>query len=225
MGTGYVIEPWNSRIYASFGTGFKAPSIFQLFSSFGNPQLEAETARSLDAGWTTTFLEGQGEFGVNYYSNDFQDLIDFGSSNYVNIAEAETSGYEIFVRYNQKHWGVVGSFEDLTAENVSVPGVKIPLLRRFDDKFSVKIQAKPIEALQLFCDVLFYGESLDTNFSTFQTETVGDYTLINLGGSWTFGSVWNINLRAENLADENYTQILGFTTHGRRIFAGASLSF
>ncbi|MGL6043954.1 MAG: TonB-dependent receptor plug domain-containing protein, partial [Sandaracinobacteroides sp.] len=52
FGASASIRPWAAplRVKASFGEGFKAPTLYQLFSEFGNGELRPETATGWDAG-------------------------------------------------------------------------------------------------------------------------------------------------------------------------------
>ena len=230
---GYLIESAKTRLRGSFATGFKAPSIYQLFSSYGNEALVPETNEALELGVVTRFAEDRGEFGATWFRNDYENLIDFFFdpvtfvSNYRNINKAETEGTEVFAAYRTGKWSLRISYADLDADNTSTPDLPIPLIRRFDNKAGIQLQTTPTENLGLFCDVLFYGESLDTDFASWPASNVvlEKYNLINLGLRYSLRGKLVLNLRGENLADESYVQVLGYNTIGRRIFAGAAYKF
>jgi len=46
----YLLKETDTRFRGTVGTGFKAPSLFQLFSSFGDPNLKPEESLGWDAG-------------------------------------------------------------------------------------------------------------------------------------------------------------------------------
>jgi len=79
-----VTDYW--RIRASYGRGFRAPDLGQLFYRFlnptnqyqviGNPNLRPEYAHSVQLGSEFTSPSRRARFGVNVFRNDIEDLID-----------------------------------------------------------------------------------------------------------------------------------------------------
>ena len=81
------------RARASYGRGFRAPDLGQLYYRFlspsniyqviGNPALEPEYADSWQFGTEYTFPQRRARFGVNVFRNDVRDLIDSVSLGFV----------------------------------------------------------------------------------------------------------------------------------------------
>lgn len=69
--------PW--RLKASWGEGFKAPTLFQLFSDFGNPGLRPERAEGWDAGFEAGLAEGRLRLAATAFGRTTRDQIDFVS--------------------------------------------------------------------------------------------------------------------------------------------------
>ncbi len=73
------------RLRASYGRGFRAPDLGQLYFRFlnptnfyqviGNPNLEPEHANSYQVGGEYTARSRRARFGVNFFRNDVEDLI------------------------------------------------------------------------------------------------------------------------------------------------------
>jgi outer membrane receptor for ferrienterochelin and colicins len=86
-----VTDYW--RVRASYGRGFRAPDLGQLFYRFlnptnlyqviGNPNLRPEYANSVQLGSEFTALNRRARFGVNVFRNDIEDLIDSVSLGFV----------------------------------------------------------------------------------------------------------------------------------------------
>ena len=72
----------NARVYAAYGTSFRAPTLYERFVSFGDPRLDPEAGKSWEAGADAHFAAfGQArgvELGALYRHSDVSDLIDFG---------------------------------------------------------------------------------------------------------------------------------------------------
>ena len=63
----------------SYGEGFKSPSLFQLYSDFGNTRLDPEAAKSWDAGVEHRFFAGRLIAQATYFNRDTNSLIIFVS--------------------------------------------------------------------------------------------------------------------------------------------------
>jgi outer membrane receptor for ferrienterochelin and colicins len=92
-------------VRASYGRGFRAPDIGQLYYRFlnpssiyqvvGNPELQPEYANSLQAGGEYTTPGRRARFGVNVFRNDVKDLIESVS---LGFAATPAQVAEIFAR-------------------------------------------------------------------------------------------------------------------------------
>jgi outer membrane receptor for ferrienterochelin and colicins len=86
-----VTDYW--RVRASYGRGFRAPDLGQLFYRFlnptnlyqviGNPNLRPEYANSVQLGSEFMAPNRRARFGVNVFRNDIEDLIDSVSLGFV----------------------------------------------------------------------------------------------------------------------------------------------
>jgi outer membrane receptor for ferrienterochelin and colicins len=86
-----VTDYWRFR--ASYGRGFRAPDLGQLFFRFfnptnlyqviGNPNLRPEYAHSIQVGGEFTSRNRRARFGVNLFRNDIEDLIDSVSLGFI----------------------------------------------------------------------------------------------------------------------------------------------
>ena len=91
---------------ASWGEGFKAPSIFQTtFFCCGatapNPTLKAELSEAWDVGLDWRFAGGSGGLSVTLFNQNTDNLINFSFAlgGYENIAEVESRGLEFAIDY------------------------------------------------------------------------------------------------------------------------------
>lgn len=98
----------STTLRASYNEAFKAPSLYQLQSEYGNALLTPETAESWDVGLAQRFWSDRGEIGVTHFNRDTEDLINFVSctvpltgicanrpfGTYDNVAQARADGFE-----------------------------------------------------------------------------------------------------------------------------------
>ena len=57
--TAYIIDKTGTKLKATYGTGFKAPTLYQLYSNFGDENLKAEESIGWDAGVEQSFFNNR----------------------------------------------------------------------------------------------------------------------------------------------------------------------
>mgnify|MGYP000942824304 FL=1 len=107
--------PWTKTVLkASYGTGFKAPTLNQLYVSFpsgtpffnffSNPRLKPEESRGFDVGFEQPLWDDRIRFGATYFRNRIKNLIQITSpdanfnTTLDNLASAKTYGFEAFAQ-------------------------------------------------------------------------------------------------------------------------------
>jgi vitamin B12 transporter len=88
----FVIDK-NWKIYASVSSGFKVPSLFQLYSSYGDPNLKAEKSTSYEGGFQ--FDNAVVNSRITYFYRKISDGLDYDVKNvYFNFNKEEDNGIE-----------------------------------------------------------------------------------------------------------------------------------
>lgn len=111
------------KLRASFGTGAKAPGLYQLYDpTYGNADLKVETSQSMDAGVDINWTNASLEFSV--FNNEVEDEIAFGypagkpDGGYIQFGQTKTQGIEIGGRFSPTSWlSLSQSFMVLDAQN------------------------------------------------------------------------------------------------------------
>jgi len=94
----------NTKIFANWGKGFKAPSVFQLTYICGfcgltapNSALRPEQSTGWEVGINQAFIDDSIHLGVTYFYQNITDLIDFDFAvGFGNINNVHTKGVELF---------------------------------------------------------------------------------------------------------------------------------
>jgi len=209
------------RFRAVFGTGFRAPSIDQLFNpGYGNPDLGAERSRGWDAGleWS---VSQQVSASVSWHLTEYDELIawfdadgdpsTWEDGSYENVSEARTEGVDLSlsVRVSSVSLGLFGSFlktEDEQGEE---------LLRRPGTRWGARLGFSPARGLRLDLDAEYVGERRDWG-----DITLGSYTLVDLAASFRVGEKVTLQGRIDNLTDKEYEFADGYGTPGRGVYFG-----
>jgi vitamin B12 transporter len=225
-----AIPETGTKLLGSVGTGFKAPSLDQLFTNyplfnfFGNPDLQPEESFGYDAGFEQKIGE-RVRLGATYFHNDIDNLIvinDSGTS-YANVAKATTFGAESFIAWQALEQLSVRADYTYTIARDDV--LHRPLLRRPKHKASLHAGYQATDALNLSATLLYVGPRVDGNRDFSVPREKGDgYFLINLASSYDLGNGVTFFARIENLLDREYEDPNGFLRPGFGAFAGVRVA-
>jgi vitamin B12 transporter len=210
---------------ASWGQGFKAPTISQTVCDFCFPAgpsvgLKPETAEGWDLGlsWRSpddrVFLQATG------YQLEVEDQISYGTGRYVNLDRTRTSGVtvsgeaELGAGFTLKaNYAYTDAVDDTTG---------LELLRVPEQSGAVSL-AWQGGAFSGLLTVRAEGEQADSNPSTFASERRDGFTTADLAGGWKLNDRVEFTARIENLADEDYQESLGYGEAGRALYVGVRL--
>ena len=221
----YDVAATGTRFKGSYGTGFKAPSLFQLYSSYGSPDLDPESSKGWDAGVEQELAGNQFLVGVTYFENQFDNLIDydFVTMKYGNVSQAETRGVETFVVAKPvKALSVRAAYTYTDTEN-KLTGEQ--LLRRPRNKASLDTTYDVTAKLKGTVSVSYVGERMDEDFATYMTTPLDGYLLVNLYASYDVRKNMTLFGRVENLFDEEYEPAIGYGSPGRAGYGGVKVTF
>jgi vitamin B12 transporter len=229
----FTIDELGTRIKGSYGTGFKTPSLFQLFAPadpffgpVGNVNLDPETSTGWDAGIEQTLWDERVLFGASYFSNDFDDLIDFTfGSGFQNIDSASSHGVESYIEFNPLEGLTLRGNYTYTRSRDNTTG--FARLRIPENKGSVNINYNFLERANINLNIVIVGDRDDIDFSSFPFTRVRlpGYTVVNLAGSYDFNQYLKAYVRIDNVFDKQYQEVFGFGTSGVAAYGGIRVSY
>jgi vitamin B12 transporter len=224
---------------ASFSEGFKAPTLFQLQSDFGNSLLRPESARGGDVGVTQRLLDRKLEVGATVFRRDSRDLINFVScfgvtggicdarpnGTYDNVARARAQGVEIdAVLKPIDALSVQANFTHAKAENRS-SGTTVfgkNLARRPRETASLLMDYRFMFGLETGVTVTYVGESFD---DAVNARRVSSYDIVDLRAAYPLTQNVELQARVENLLDEQYETIFRYGMPGRATYVSVHLRY
>jgi vitamin B12 transporter len=237
---GVWVLPTHTVIRASYGEGFKAPTLFQLFSEFGNGALNPERAHGWEAGAEQRLFGGKLTFGGTYFERTTTDQIVFTgcaakstlplcfqpgtaiarSGYYLNVARAEAHGIEAQASAQPLPGLTIdGNYSWTVAEDRS-PGTATFgkwLPRRPQETANGSISYLWPFGLTTGAAVRWSGHSFD---NASNAQRLDAYTLVDLRAEYAVTKTLKVFARVENLTDEQYMTIYRYGTLGRSIYAG-----
>ncbi len=234
----YRIAPayifWNTgtKLKATFGSGFKAPSLFYLFDpAFGNPDLLPERSFGWDAGIEQYFWSAGINIGVNYFQNNFSDLFGFNENfKTININKAETKGIELYASaLISKMFKCKINYTYTEAKDRSEFSSEkdLALIRRPKHKAAFNLSYQFSKDGNAHVEMIFVGDREDKDFLKYPAERVilKNYLITNLYASYKVFEMFELYGRIENLFDKYYEQVLGYASPGRAAYGGVRIDF
>jgi vitamin B12 transporter len=223
----YLLQQTGTKLKGSSGTGFKAPTLYQLYSQYGEKNLNPEESTGWDIGVEQSLFDKKLTLGVAYFSNEFDELIEFesGTSKYINVAEAETKGVEVFVSVRPNDdLTFQASYTYTDTENKETGE---DLLRRARNKLGLNVNYQFTDKGNVNLSLVYIGKRDDNDYSTWPATQVelDTYVLANLAASYDITRNIQVFGRVENFLDEDYEEVKGFGTPELSAFAGCKLSF
>lgn len=223
----YEILESGTKLRASAGTGGKAPSLYQLFSFYGNRNLESERSVGVDAGIDQALFDGRLTLSGTVFFNRYRELIDFAFDPaictpsqifgcYINVARAETSGFELSadaeIVPNVARLKVAYTYlraVDLTTD--------LTLARRPENEARIALTLTPLPRLTIEPRLTLVGERFS---SPGESLKLAPYARVDVYADYKITDTLSVYARAENLTDARYEEVSGYGTPGRSFYGG-----
>ena len=239
QGGGVWALPTGTVIRASYGEGFKAPTLYQLYSEYGNDALQPERAAGWEAGAEQHLLGETLTIGATYFERRTRDLVSFVScfdppygalcfqpgtttmrfGYYSNISRAFAHGIEAIgaLKLGQRLL-VEGNYtwsasEDRSAASASY-GLQLARRPRHAANGSVSYTVRGVTA---GAAVRWSGETFDDGG---HFTRLAPYALVDLRGEVALTRKVALFGRVENLTDKIYQTAFSYGTLGRSVYAG-----
>ncbi|HEY0745491.1 MAG TPA: TonB-dependent receptor [Steroidobacteraceae bacterium] len=228
----FLITETGTKLKASVGTGFKAPTLNQLFQSFpafdffANPNLKPESSLGWDAGFEQTLAADSLRFGITYYHNQIKNLIadsaDFTTD--INVGRAMTQGIESFAAYRPLQ--ALTLRMDYTFTEATDEISHEELLRRPKHKGTLNADWRPTARLSLNATLLSVSSWVDGNRDfSIQRLNASPYTTVDLAAGYDVSSHLNVYVRISNLLDRRFENPVGFSSPSLGALAGIKTRF
>jgi len=223
-GTVYQVPALATRIRASYGTAFSAPTpqdIAPVF--FGNPALAAERTQGYEAGLEQPLWEERVTLGATYFRNRSSNQIVFNPSSFLieNIGLATSEGWEITLRARpHETLDLAVNYTNTNARNLSA-GTR--LVRRPMHEVDANATWRPIPVLAFTGGLTWVADRED--FIGFSQGALEDYFVCRLAASWDVHEQVQLFGRIENLTGDEYEETFGFPALDTGLYAGVKARF
>jgi vitamin B12 transporter len=232
--------PTGTVLRASYGEGFKAPSLYQLFSEYGNVALDPEAAEGWEAGVEQSLFASKLVVGASWFDRTTTNQIIYNSCSgtstnplcfvpgdpttrrfgyYSNVARSKAHGVEAAAALTLGGLVLDGNYSWIVAEDRS-PGTAnfgkwLP--RRPRQTANASVSYAFDFGLGLGAAVRWSGKSFDNASNATRLD---DYTLVDLRAEFALSDAVKLFARAENIFDEQYMTAFRYGSLGRSVYAG-----
>lgn len=223
----YVFEQTGTKIRGGYGTGFHAPSLYQLYSTYGSTSLKPEESTGYDIGIEQPLLNNRVHASLTYFHNEIEQLIDFNMMTwkYYNVGEAETKGVEAALSFEPVEWMFVNlayTYTEATDETPTGANTGKDLRYRPQHAGSVSVTVTPMDGLTVNVNAQYTGERYrDAN----NANEMPEYLLVNCAASYNVTEWLEVFGRIENLTDKDYQSIYDYGEPGIGFYGGVTLTF
>lgn len=220
-----------TNVRLSYGEGFKAPSLYQLYDTFsGNSALRPERSKSYDIGFDQSLDGGRAMLSVTAFRRDTRDQINYDSSlppfgGYNNLDRTRAKGVEASIALKPVDaLTVTGSYSYVDARDRSAGSANYGnrLARRAANAVSLSADYVWSFGLSTGATVTMVGDSFD---NAANTRRLDGYALAGVRASMPLGEHLEVYGRIDNLFDETYQTAYGYGTYGRAAYGGVRVRF
>ncbi len=234
----WVFNDGQTILRSSFGTGFKAPSLYQLYSNYGNLALKPEVAESFDAGVEQHLWDGRLLLSGTYFESHSRDLIEFFDCTtpsplcltepygyYANLNRASVVGGELQGTLQvtpDLHIAANYTYTHSEDRSPGAPTFGNELPRRPHDLANASVDYRWIAPFTTTVAARYGGRSYD---NAANTVALGGYVLLDLRVAYALRDNLEIYSRVENLTGKHYETAYQYGTLSRVGYVGIRTKF
>ncbi|MCG8206254.1 TonB-dependent receptor plug domain-containing protein [Tenacibaculum finnmarkense] len=215
----YTLKQSNGylKFLASYSTAFLAPSVQELYASWGNIDLNPQESTTYEGG-----LEYKlNSFVLNavYFNRDVANIIAYNSTTFkmANLGDTTVKGVEFSANYNVLK-GLQLNANYAFTENDAV-AIRIPT-----HKVNAGVNYR-YKATNVGVNYQFVSDRDDTDFRTYVNTTLESYSLLDFSINHKLNDNVNIMFDVTNILNEDYQEVLGYSTKGRNFKLGVGFNF
>ena len=220
------------RIFGSIATGFKAPSLYQLYSSSGNIDLKAEVSTNYEAGLQHTFKKfrdrivffyRQTDNGIDYNSNTFK---------YFNYVNQTTRGIEYEVSFQPaEHLSLSGNYTFITAQETTQSRINFKdttynySLRRPTHSVNITSGYQFTKGMYASINGKYVSNRYDVGGYKKADVLLDSYFLLGAYAEYKFSNCLKLFADVQNIGNEKFFEVRGYNAIPSMFNIGATFNW
>ena len=221
------------KVFASVSSGYRIPSLYQLYSEYGNTDLKPENTLSYEAG--VQYFNGNVKAGITGFKRSGKDVFLFYTDpvtyagKYMNGDKQNDYGLEAeaAIQFNNKLSASVNyTFVDgeITTQNNGKDSSFFNLYKRPKNTLNLRVNYQPIKDLSMAVSLRAVSKSYEPVYMAKPFELKGYYTLGFYTG-YSINTMVSFFADLQNITDQEYFVTRGYNSKGFNANGGVRLSF
>jgi vitamin B12 transporter len=216
------------KLFADVSSGFSAPTLYQLYSPYRNPDgLVPE--RSLTGEGGIQYNQSGLNLRALYFRRHTKNEIVFASTNYTNLDKEDAHGFEVEAAYKYGIWSFVGNYT-YTSGTVTTAGSGAKdttynnLYQRPKNLVNASVGVQATKGLFLSIALRTVGQRISSIYGGPRAQADGfAYYTLNGYAEYRFGKRLKLFADFKNITDQRYFDIPGYTSFGFNFMTGISV--
>ena len=236
----WALNEGDTVVRASWGQGFRAPGLYELYSEYGNLNLQPEEFDSWEIG-VEQRLFGRAVVSATYFNRQADNEIRYNGCStpstdplctvngvgrwgyYRNVQKTEAQGIELIGRVDvTERLNLSANYTWTDAKSASGATDGKRLTRRPEHMANFAADYAFAFGLKTGVAVRYVGETFNNDTNTVKVDA---YTLVDLRASYPINDTLEVYGRIENAFDEDYQTVLNYGAPGRGVFGGVRVRF
>jgi vitamin B12 transporter len=224
----------NTKLRMGYGKGFRAPSFRELyFPIIGNLDLEPEFSENYEGGIEQSILSEKVSLEATYFHIDFSDLVSQDQITYkfINIDKAKSWGIESKLTIKPLAQLIIEANHTYLEAKDKKTNEELPW--RPKNHYNIGCNYRWRDRVSLNLNLNIVGSQSEPEPGQFigpdgelRTGRTAGYTRLDLAGSYKvlrysdLVDEFNVFLKLDNILDEEYFEVMGFSAPGFNFLAG-----
>jgi vitamin B12 transporter len=230
---------WNDRykLFFNLSSAYRTPSLYQLYSEFGNRKLKPESGITFEGGGQYFDASDKFTARITYFKRNINDVIFFYfdpitfQSIYINQDKQKDHGFEVESSiniYKKIMLKLMYTYVDgnTTTKTNGKDSTYFNLLRRPRSAFGAYLESQVTNAFYISTHVRSTGKTFDIIGFPAKDITLENYILWNIYAEYGFrNNRLKVFTDLRNIADAKYSEVYGYNSPGFNMYAGLRFNF
>lgn len=215
----YTIKQENGyvKFLGSYSTAFLAPSVQELYASWGNIDLKPQESTTYEGG--LEYKRNSLVLNAVYFNRDVTNIIAWNVTKMDNLGDTTIKGLEFSANYSvakDLQLNANYAYTDNDAVAIRIPKHKINAGVSYTYK-----------ATNLGLNYQFVSDRDDTDFRPWPSvnTVLESYSLLDFSANHKLNDNVKLMLNVSNVLNEDYQEVFGFSTRGRNFKLGVGFNF
>lgn len=220
-----------TRVFVNISSGYNVPTLYQLYSEYGNRDLEPEKSINYELGVQTFTNDQKNSLRLVAFKRDIKDLIIYYSdpetfaSKYMNRDEQNDYGFEVESNIAVGKIGQwVSNFTYVNGRGINAGLSSRNLFRRPNFTVNSTLSLNPVKNLTVAPAFRYIGERIPGEYDLGGPNPMPAYYTIDFYASYAIKRKINLFADLRNITDQKYFDVYGYNSRRANYILGVNFN-